>query len=339
MFDESRCDFCGECLARCQYIDFDKEQGSKEFERLVKGQDVGWLKKCITCFACNEYCTKGARPFDLILKRMEEKGDYIDPDLFSLAQNMVTPKGEFRPPEIKGPVMSLCTIYVNMPWAFQGQLFDGLTLVKGRHYFCNLMYPHMGNETLMRQGLKSLVDKLASLGTDEIIFVHDDCYSAMTDSASQYGIDLPFKPVHIFEYLLNYLKGHKDKIKPLNMKVAYQRPCASRLTPWKDPMLDEIFKLIGAERVARRYERENALCCGQDMGGLQGRGDKYPEYKTLNIKDAIDHGAKAMGFLCPLCLDALYKKCIESGLKTYMISDLCRIALGEKLPEDAYMKK
>ncbi len=336
MFDQTSCDLCGECLEKCTYIDFDREQGSREIARLIQGEAVEWLNKCITCFACNGYCPQDARPFDLIVERMEEKGDYISPELFSLAQQMVTPRSAYTPTTATSKVMSLCTIYVNMPWAFQGKLFEKLTLVKGRHFFCNLMYPHIGNETLLREGLQPLVDRYASLGVDEVVFMHDDCYAAMTDSAEKYKISLPFKPVHIFEYLLDYLKTHPDEIHPLDMKVAYQRPCASRLTPWKDPLLDEILGRIGVERVERVYDREDCLCCGQDMHGLQPRGDKFPRYQDLNIQDAVDHGAEAMLYLCPLCLDALYKKARGAGLKNLMISDLVRLAIGESLPGDAY---
>jgi len=45
-------------------------------------------------------------------------------------------------------------------------------------------------------------------------------------------------------------------------KIAYQRPCGSRYTPAKEQMLDELFELIGVERVVREYDREKALCCG-----------------------------------------------------------------------------
>jgi hypothetical protein len=36
MFLESRCDFCGDCLTKCKYIDFDRQQGAGEFAKLVK---------------------------------------------------------------------------------------------------------------------------------------------------------------------------------------------------------------------------------------------------------------------------------------------------------------
>lgn len=335
MFIESRCDFCGDCLAKCPYMDFDQQQGAREFEKLVKGEPVDWLKRCITCFACNETCPCQARPFDLIVKRMEQQGNYVDPNLLAALQTRFTARGDFQPPDVKSPVLALCTIEAVMPWAFQGQLFDGLDIVKGRHYFCNVLFPHLGNESILRSGIKPLVDKYAGLNVEEIIFAHDDCYSLMVDAVPQYGVELPFRPVHIFEYLLRYLRDHPDRITPLHWKVAYQRPCASRLSPAKEGLLDDIFALIRVERVERRYDRLNALCCGQALKGFMQRGEKYPAFQALNIRDAKDHNAQAMAFLCPMCLDALGSSCRDAGMETLMVSDLCRLALGETLPENA----
>jgi ferredoxin len=108
------------------YIDFYQKEGAREFERLVNGERVDWLRECITCFACNEYCTKGAKPFDLILERLEELGDYANPKILAAFQKNFAPKGEFKTPEVSEPVISLCTIEPNMPFPIQGKLFDGL---------------------------------------------------------------------------------------------------------------------------------------------------------------------------------------------------------------------
>jgi len=97
MFHESECDFCGECLARCIYMPFDKESGGREFKKLVENKKVSWLKDCVTCIACNEYCTKGARPFDLILQRMEEAGDFTEQALRDQMAERFKPEGEPRP--------------------------------------------------------------------------------------------------------------------------------------------------------------------------------------------------------------------------------------------------
>ncbi len=336
MFDKNKCVLCGQCRERCLYIDYAPGSESEEWKKLINNEPVSWVNQCITCFACNEYCPEGARPFDLIVERMAERGDYVDPELLTMAQHMFTPKKPFTPPETGKEALSLCTIYVSIPWAFSGALFAGMTPLKGTHYFCNLIYPHMGNDSLMRERLQPLIDKYACLGAEKIVFAHDDCYAVMTDAVERFGMTLPFKPVHLFEHLRDRLVEHREKIRPLDMKIAYQRPCASRLTPWKEPLLDEIFDLIGVERVSRRYDRDKAMCCGQDMGGIQKRGDKFPAYKTDNILDAKAAGAEAMVYLCPMCLDALGKMAQENGLANYMISDLCRLAIGESLPEDAY---
>jgi Fe-S oxidoreductase len=338
MFHEAECDFCGECLDRCHYLDFDRESGGRELKKLATGEKVAWLKDCVTCIACNEYCPKGARPFDLILKRMEEAGDFTDPAMRDQMAERFKPEGEPRPVAVKDRVMSICVMQGNMPWAIQGQLFETIPLLKGKHYFCNVLFAHMGNESIMRERLQSMVDNLAKSGAKEIVFVHDDCYALIKGIAPEYGINIPFRPVHVFEYLRDYLKENKVKITKLNMKVAYQRPCASRYSPEKEYLLDEIFHLIGLERVARDYDGVNAICCGVEVAGpglkLFPRGKNFEPFQEKNIKDAKDHGAEAMVYLCAMCFVTLNKKVRGTGMKNYMITDICRLALGEKLPEE-----
>jgi Fe-S oxidoreductase len=338
MFRCENCDFCGECLARCHYIPFDKETGGKEFKKLAEGEKVDWLYDCVTCMACNEYCPKDERPFDLILGKIEEDGQFTDPKLRAQMAERFKPEGEPRPVEKKDRAMSICVMQGNMPWAIQGRLFEGITILKGKHYFCSVLFTHMGNESIMRERLQAMVDNLAASGAKEIIFVHDDCYALLKGMAPEYGIKLPFRPIHIFEYLRDYLKANEDKLKKLNMKIAYQRPCASRYTPEKDYLVDEIFDLVGVERVKREYDGVNALCCGVEVAGpnlrLFPRGKNFEPYREKNIKDAKDHSAEAMVYLCPMCYATLGKKAAEAGLKNYMISDICRLALGEELPAE-----
>lgn len=330
MFHVEKCDFCGECLERCPYMNFDRKSGGRALKHLYQFGEGAWLNTCVTCFACNEFCTKGARPFDLILEHMEKRGDYVNPKIISAIQERFSPKEPFKTPELKGRILSLCTISGNLLYPPGGKLFEGLAMVKGRHFFCNVLYMHLGNGSIVQASLPSLVERYASLNCDEIIFMHDDCYTLMTDLAPQYGVELPFRPIHIFEYLRDKLLELKAIIKPLNWKVAFQRPCASRLTPWKEPLLDEVFHLTGVSRVERTYDRENAICCGQDMKGLVKRGDKFPHYQDENIKDAVRNEAKAMVFLCPMCLDALGERCKKANLIPLMITDLCSLAIGEK---------
>jgi len=92
-------------------------------------------------------------------------------------------------------------------------------------------------------------------------------------------------------------------------------------------MLDELFALIGVERVARRYDREDALCCGA-LAWYVNR-ERSMRVVDMNLIDAKAHGAEAMVFLCPLCYMSLAPYCKGYGLAPIFIIDLCRMALGE----------
>jgi len=60
---------------------------------------------------------------------------------------------------------------------------------------------------------------LKDSGVDEVIHFHDECYGAYTHLAPAFGIDVPFKSVHLFEYLIRRLDDLKDYITPLNQKI------------------------------------------------------------------------------------------------------------------------
>jgi len=181
--------------------------------------------------------------------------------------------------------------------------------------------------SLIKQNAQRFVDKLTGLGAKEIVLLHDDCYSMLTKKLQDYNIKVPFKPIHIIDYLLNYLGEHRKSITKVGKKIAYQRPCGSRYTSAKEQMLDELFELIGVERVVREYDRENALCCGF----LPNRPNpkRGLEIQNRNLIDAKEHGARVWYFFVHVSYDI---RSDEPGLNLspIFLTDLCRMALGEK---------
>jgi Fe-S oxidoreductase len=328
MWDVSKCNFCGDCLTRCLYVNYDKDKAVSNIKALIKGENAEILGKCVTCCACREYCPTDADPYDLIL-RMQEKYNAFpisqrDMDGFNL---ITAVPNEVIPGDPDKPVLSLCVMERSLPkGAIEGQLFKGLTIVKGGDYFCYIGYVHAGKESPIEKNARKFIDNMASLGK-EIIFLHDDCYAMVNAKVKDYGIKVPFKYMHILEYLRNYLRDNRNKITRLGKKVAYQRPCASRYTPEKDVFVDEIFSLIGVERPPRKYERETALCCTGAFTRV------FPQLaadiQAKNIEDAIHCGADALITLCPVCDRVLRRPTEERGLRKIYITDLCRMALGE----------
>jgi len=171
------------------------------------------------------------------------------------------------------------------------------------------------------------VDNLAATGAEEVILFHDDCYGMLVDRAPQFGINVPFRPVHVIEYLRRYLEAHRQDITPLGLRVAYQRPCASRMSPGKEDAIDAVRGLIGVERVQRRYDRENCLCCA--LAAVTFNPQQAPGIRQRNLDDALGAGAQAMCYLCPMCRRGLAEDAQARGLAGYHIIELARMALGE----------
>ena len=327
MFTREKCDLCGDCLVLCPYVDYEREEAIEQFRRLMEGETPEIVGQCVTCVACNQFCEKGANPFDLILARQEETGVLNIPEQNTeVFRNLPSTPSRVIEGDPGKPALSLCSVGDFIPGLFDGPLFEGMTVLKGGDYFCNVGWVHLGYETPVREGARRVVDNLAGSGAGEIVFYHDDCYALLAAMVKEYGVEVPFRPVHIIEYLLDYAKENEDRVKPLGMRVAYQQPCASRYTPWKDGQVDELFRLIGVERVKREYDRKFALCCGSPM--VPRDREKANSIKMRNIEDAVEHGAQAMAYLCPLCVLNLRKRADAAGLENHHIIELVKKSLG-----------
>ncbi len=335
MFDESHCSECEniDCLTRCQWMDIDKETARTEMEKMINGKDSFVLKQCVTCYACDEYCPYDSHPFDLKTELQEKYNTFnIDPTLLDNMIKQFQPPGELRLKEIdpNKPVFHKCTFSRMNPEEMKGQMFENLQYISGRAFFCNLMYHHVARDSVIRERVPIIIDNIEKHGIKELICWHDECYGLWTSYCQRNNIEVPFKPIHLFEYVYNYLKDHESELTKLNMKVAYQRNCSNRFIPETDKWVDKICELIGVERVAREYDRENALCCAGAFAWI-GKADLIRPTQNKNVKDMVDNGAEACVFNCPMCKDVLGSKVDRKGLKNYLLSDLARMALGEKL--------
>lgn len=330
MFDASKCDECGTCFLKCYYVDYSPEKAVREIRALKEGNDADILKDCITCIACNEYCPNGARPYDLILTLQEKKGIRFIPEelLDFIDENAHTVTNKIIPGEETEPALSLCIMEHAFPQGLtESRMFKGLTLVKGSNYYSRIIHLHSGMESRVKEHVQQFIDNLAKVGKEEIVFLHEDCYILAAKKAPEYGVAVPFKPVHIVDYMIAYLKKHRTSILPLNKKIAYQRPCISRYMPEKEHYLDEFFQLVGVERVARHYDRQDALCCVS--GIVEMDPERVLPIIDTNVKDAQVSGADAMVFLCAGCYWLMSGLCEERSLPSLFITDLCRMALGE----------
>lgn len=332
-FDKTKCANCKavSCLVKCQYMDLDKNKAKKEWQKVINGEDCSVLHDCTTCYSCEEYCPFGNHPFYLIVERQEEKGILPAPrPVITMWINQCEPVGRFVVGKVEEKALSYCFIPVFNDLV-KGKLFDGIwpSMIFGQEFFCNAVYLHYARMSLIKDRLPKIIENITKQGIKELICLHDECYGTFTSLAPAYGIEVPFKPIHYYEYLYDRLKKLKDEIAPLNVKVAYQRNCSARFIPETDHFVDDIFGLIGVERVKREYDKENALCCAEIMRMSKGP-QLADDVQKRNVDDMVKSGAEYCVFNCPACYDSLVEKVMRAGIKPIHMIDLCKLAIGEE---------
>jgi Fe-S oxidoreductase len=321
---------------KCRYVNYDKENAIAQIKLLMQGRDAEILSKCTTCIACYDYCPTGADPSDLIFKMQEKLG--TSPIVMAGKPAREALVGAFEsgedpaqviPGDPDKAVLSLDSFrFDNFPeGTFDSQLFKGMTVVRGGQYASLVGYVHMGGASLVEKYGQRVLDNLASLGKD-IVYIHNEGFVLAHVKAREYGFRVPFRHMHLFEYVRNYLRTHKRDITKLNKKIAYQANCATRWIPEYDAFLDETFKLIGVERPDRKYERLDAVCCSGPL--IYTNRELAVDIQKKNFEDAIGCGAHAIITSCPVCYGVFKRPSAQFGLPSVFITDLCRIALGER---------
>jgi Fe-S oxidoreductase len=332
-FDKRKCLACRtcDCLTKCQYIDLDRDKARLEWQKIIKGEDSFVLEDCVTCYACEEYCPSGNHPFYLIVERQEEKGILPSPrPIITMWINQCEPVGRFVVGMVQEKALSFCFLPV-FNLLVRGKLFEDIawSSIFGQEFFCNAVYLHYAKMSVIKDRLPRIVENIEKQGIKELICLHDECYGTFTSLAPAYGIEVPFKPIHYYEYLYDKLKEYKDEIRPLNVKVAYQRNCSARLVPETEHFVDDILGLIGADRVEREYDRENALCCAELIRMAKGYA-LADDVQKRNIDDMVKVGAEYCVFNCPACWDSLAEKVAKRGIKPIHMIEICKLAIGEK---------
>jgi Fe-S oxidoreductase len=333
-FSEEVCATCPspDCLLKCQYMAIGKDEAKEEMMKIGRGERSQVLKDCVTCYACEEYCPHGNHPFYRIVEAQERFGIHVVPKPIEESQvRMMAPKGKKKEQkELKGTVIDMC-VFPMLKGCIRSPLFENTSVFSGNDVFCNLMYLHFSRSSTIKERLPAVMENIATYmkdsGTDEVVCFHDECYGTYTAWAGAYGIDPPFKPIHLFEYIHKRLLALQGQIKPLGVKVAYQRNCSARLVPETEHYVNDIFGLIGAERVKREYDFENALCCGAVLEAQQ-RFDLAESNQDRNVEDMKAAGATFCIFNCPMCFFTLMEKVVKAGMTPMMMSDFCQLALG-----------
>ena len=153
--------------------------------------------------ACNEYCPNEANPFDQdqrsagALRRrvgVKSSGRKIEAMLDSVPKPIVAGDSTAGPVTVRHGACASANMAAS-------RLFEGLTIMSGSPYYSRVVHLHTGMPSLTREHAAAFIENLAGLGRQEIVFAHDDCYVMAAVLAPGYGIEVPFRAVHLAEWL------------------------------------------------------------------------------------------------------------------------------------------
>jgi Fe-S oxidoreductase len=162
-----------------------------------------------------------------------------------------------------------------------------------------------GNTAWQRESTMRMID--AAVACSAKLVILPECghaYGAMRwQGANMYGKPLPFKVLHISEYLAEAVNSGRLKVKPLGESVTFHDPCLVSGRGGATEAPRDVLKALGAE--LREMSSSGGLnwCCGGGGGVVTIHRADDMRYKAFEIKmqQVEATGAKKMATTCANC--------------------------------------
>jgi Fe-S oxidoreductase len=348
LFNEETCQRCGTCLEQCPFLRLPVESAKKEIVKMIetrKSRKI--IKNCASCSYCNIICPTESNPYDLIreirLKNYRENGvrcislitEEVPHNLMAIGLEIDTEVKSRDLKEYQNPPKSNTMFYIGcgIPYCFpdlaKTKLFSDLPLLGGIKYCCGgYVHSCFGQDEARIKGLE-LHEKFKNLGVERLITFCPGC-DAMIKGVYPSIIDgFNVEGQTIIDYLIEqYHKGELNIKNKISQRITFQDPC-----PWRS--LDkkiyhgprEFLEIIGAEVVEMKHNKERSLCCGAPLS-VSNR-TLATNIAKERISEAVDVNAGIIAHICTGCLATLSRHATERNIKSYYITELAQMAIGE----------
>jgi heterodisulfide reductase subunit D len=174
------------------------------------------------------------------------------------------------------------------------------------------------------------VEMVKATGATTVVASCAGCFRTWaTQYQKKFGIELPFKVMHVSEFIEQNLKKLRFKATKEHRKVTYHDPChLGRHGGVYEAPRNVLKKLPGVELVEMPRNRNVAWCCGAGAGVKSAFKDFALETAEKRVQEAEGTDASSIITCCPFCErnlgDAV--KAISSGMQ---VADL--VALVDEL--------
>ena len=348
LFNEHTCERCGTCLEQCPFLRLPMESAKKEIIKMIetrKSRKI--IKNCGSCSYCNVVCPTESNPYDLIreirLRNYSENGvrcislisEEIPHNLMKIGLEIETEKKKRDVTVYENPPNSDKMFYIGcgIPYCFpdlaKSELFRELPLLGGMKYCCSgYIHSYFGQDEARIKGLE-LREKFKSLGVEKLITFCPGCDAMIKGVYPSIIDDFNVEGQTIIDYLIEkYHKGDLTIKNKNTQRIAFQDPC-----PWRS--LDkkiydsprEFLEIIGAEVVEMKHNKKQSLCCGAPLIVSNPKlASKITNERTL---EAVEVNAEIIAHICTGCLARLSRPASEKNIKSYYITELAQMAIGE----------
>lgn len=322
------CDLCGDCLARCQYMDLSRAEAVEEMKRLTCGEPTHVVhRKCISCYACNAFCPRDCHPYELILKtwheRYREKGlpvraSYLMPSSSpnfrtDIVKTLNTREKELlcewreTPPEGEVVLYPGCSV-LTLPHLLDAEFMRGVTVSGDFDLCCGEMYFRQGLFDVVERTAEKLTDYYRGRDIGTMLFV---CPAGLNMFRNvlpdQFGADFAFETEYIGNYLLRKVGSGEIEIKrKLNRTVAVHDSCHARILGGE--VMDsarKLYSLMGLEMREMAHNREEGYCCGFAAGCNKYSPTDMILASVKELWESQKTGAKEMAVYCTACVTTM----------------------------------
>jgi len=198
-----------------------------------------------------------------------------------------------------------------------GELKVEWGVLGGEEWCCGSPLLRIGYRRQAEELAEHNVKAIQESGAERVIFSCSGCYKTFKeDYPKLLGNDLPFKPMHIVEFLEEQLREGKLKLKSgVATPTTYHDPChlGREAQVYEAPRA--ILKTLCGERlVEMKRNRKNAWCCGAGGGVKSAMPDFALWTATERVKEARGAGAELLVSACPFCKRNLSDAVKASGV-------------------------
>jgi Fe-S oxidoreductase len=348
MFNEQTCTRCGICLEQCPFLRLPIEEAKIEIAQMIEtrsSQKI--LKNCASCSYCNVICPTMSSPYDLIreirLQNYRTNGirctalitEEVPHNLMSIGLEIDTETKKRDLLIYENPVRSDSMFYMGcgIPYCFpdlaKTKLFESLPILGGMKYCCGgYVSSYFGTDEARIKGLE-LQAKFKDLGVEKLITFCPGCDTMIKGVYPSIIDGFNVKGQTIIDYLIEqYHKGKLIIKHKLSQRITFQDPC-----PWRS--LDrkiydgprEFLEIIGATVVEMKHNKEHSLCCGAPLS-ISNRALATNIAKE-RVSEAVATNADIIAHICTGCLATLSKHATDNNMKSYYITELAQLAIGE----------